>query len=329
MDNNTDKLIELGKSAIVDFVSAVVLALFIVLGTYIAVNYLGMDQVAAVGLMAILATPVYNQLPAGTVNLVKAFVSFFTGYVPKKDDRGEVSPIFVVLTGALALIVAGAAVLVFYFNVDVWAVLSGIGLLVIGAITSRLVKPTAKWPGVSIATDTQYKVKMAYISWSEFDRSRIKVAGIPSSLDASLYQVRFTYKGKSWLDNQCRWDDVNGVLYSLSPDPVADEVYETDMEVWNAMEALKTGAEKLEYIVGKYGAKGGDVKYLKALLCLGREELDRMTEPKSGTAYRDFVDDVDADPWNLRSSWPVHLKHEDYFLVREADWVYYDFYKKA
>jgi hypothetical protein len=297
--------IELGKSIVIDLLAVIIFAAIVVFGPIVASEYLGLDQAMTTALVGFVSLIAYQVLPSGSVNLYEAILAFFKvkGGGFNKDDKGSMNPIVYFIIAGMALIVV-AVLAVYYFNIDIVAAVGGALLLILGG-------------GVILKKKTGVIVKdgYAYITVDEF-KGKIIVGPVPTGL---LY-IKATKGGYTWDELQARYNPEDGNVYSIVEDPFFVKGETDKNDVFLAMTELKTGSEQLQYILTKIAGKGVDVSYVKAVLCLTQQVVDNMKSGKAGpTAYADFINDVNPSPYNLSTSWKVHLeKHADAILKDEA-----------
>lgn len=321
MDIDYEKLKALAWSFLVNLFGALVMALFIVGGIYIGVTYAGMDYQAAAGVMALLTTPVFSALPASVKGLTTAFVDFIWGFldqVPKtkkKDDSGSLTPLGYIVLALVLLVIAGGVIAVYYYKIDLWALAAGGVLLLVGLVGGSTVKAKPKPTGVTL------KDGIALINWDLFDKTRVHVQGILPEMDSKLLHITFTADGKSWEAMDCRYNPEDGYIYSLKADPTADNLEGMKNDVYLQMDKL-AAPKALDYILEKIQAKGFDTKTIKAVLVLGRPMVAKM----SAKDLDDYIRGVNPEV-NLEKGWAKHLQRDEYFLRREADDLYWKYYK--
>lgn len=291
----------------------------------------------AIGIVYIAA---YEFLSVEGYAVFKDMLEKLKGTRIKSGDQGSMSPLAYFIIAILGLVVLAAMAAVYVFHVDLVAVLAGAVLLVIGAVAVLFKKPAQDHddspPWLELRMHLGWMT--AFVDVAKWRTSTEYPATLNCEKSEPYFDIMATFKDKVWVEPNAFVKLVGDryVVCSMyaAQDPFMDNTPDETPgdDVLLEMGRLPSGAEQLKFIMAKIAGKGIDIAYLqdlKAVLCMGQAEVDRMKSGKAGpTAYQDFVNDVNPAPYNLTAVWQAHLKHDDYLLRREADSVYWKYYKE-
>lgn len=295
MTNDIDKYLEFGKSLITDFGAALILALIVVFVPYLANMYAGIDYNTALAATVAVTTIVYNQLPAGSVNLYKALISFFNLKVDestgrKKGDSGGMDLLVGFLAALFLIALIAVAYAVYYMHIDVIAIAAGIVLTGMAAATAYYKKLRGITNGATITIKDPEKIpsipagiKILDAAHVELDLSLWKGASLYDAKTdlPGLYLISAIKDGKTVAIVNAKYDLSTDTVHVISqvtdwvanafnlPDPAQKDDPNHKFWVWTE---YTTAANPLAKIIERIVADGKkDLQTLQLQVCFGMD----------------------------------------------------------